>query len=336
MEILKNFNLKDYNTFNLEVCADYFAEAEIIDDLHEIRAFIKNNKTNYYILGGGSNILFKQDFKGLIFRYIKDDIRIIDEDNEIVYIEVSAGTNWDKFVEFCVNKNYFGAENLSLIPGNVGASPIQNIGAYGVELQDFFYKLEFFNFETGRLEYYLREECKFGYRTSKFKYDLKNKGIITKVTFKLSKIRKFNLTYKALENYLQGMKEFDLIDVRKAVINIRESKIPDYKKYGNAGSFFKNPEVDKDKFKELIEKYSDLVYFTVNENKYKLSAGWIIEKCGFKGKRIDDVGCYEKQALILVNYGKAKGSEIVSFSEKIKKTVLSKFSIELETEVNII
>lgn len=336
MNITNNYNLKLYNTFNLDIKSEFFAEAFTIDEIITLYEFVQSKKINYLVLGGGSNILFKNDFSGLVLRYVKDEINIIDEDKTNTIIEVGAGTKWDKFVEFCVNNNLYGAENLSLIPGNVGASPIQNIGAYGVELKDIFQELEYFNFENGKIENYNSQVCNFGYRTSIFKHELKNKGIITKVNFRLSKIEKYNINYKALNDFLANEKEINLINVRNAVINIRESKIPDYNVFGNAGSFFKNPEINKSLFNDLYEKYPYISYFKVDENKYKLAAGWLIENCGFKGFRKGDVGCFDKQALIIVNYGNAKGSDIVAFSDEIKKEVLKKFNIELETEVNII
>ncbi len=336
MDILLNKNLSNYNTFNLNVDTKYFAEANSIEDLHFLADYIQTNKLSYFVLGGGSNTLFKNDFDGIVIRYIKDQINVIDEDKNDVFIEVSAGTIWDNFVEYCVVNNYHGAENLSLIPGNVGASPIQNIGAYGTELKDIFYKLEYYNFQTNKIEYYLSDECNFGYRTSIFKHELKFKGIITKIIFKLSKNRKINLSYKALSDFFKDQKEINLASIREAVISIRESKIPDYKIFGNAGSFFKNPEIDHYKYLNISEKYPHIPYFKINENKYKIAAGWLIENCGFKGKRIGNVGCYEKQALILINYGNAKGSELVELSENIIKEVYLKFDIKLETEVNII
>ena len=336
MNIFNNYNLKPHNTFNLDIKSEFFAEAFTIDELITLYEFVQSKKINYLVLGGGSNILFKNDFSGLVLRYVKDEINIIDEDKTNTIVEVGAGTKWDKFVEFCVNNNLYGAENLSLIPGNVGASPIQNIGAYGVELKDIFQELEYFNFENGKIENYKSIVCNFGYRTSIFKHELKNKGIITKVNFRLSKIEKYNINYKALNDFLANEKEINLINVRNAVIKIRESKIPDYNVFGNAGSFFKNPEINKSLFNDLYEKYPYISYFKVDENKYKLAAGWLIENCGFKGFRKGDVGCFDKQALIIVNYGNAKGSDIVAFSDEIKKEVLKKFNIELETEVNII
>jgi UDP-N-acetylmuramate dehydrogenase len=336
MEIVTNKNLAGYNTFNLNIKSDYFAEAGSIEDLIFLRDFIETKKLHYLVLGGGSNILFGSDYKGIVIRYIKDAIKVVDENENNVTIEADAGTNWDSFVDYCVKNNWYGAENLSLIPGNVGASPIQNIGAYGAELKDIFYNLEHFNFEKNRIDYYNLKDCKFGYRTSIFKNELKNKGIITKVVFKLSKEKKLNLSYAALSNYLKDKKDIDIQTVRNAVISIRESKIPDYKIYGNAGSFFKNPEIDEDKFLEISEKYPHISYFKVGENRYKIAAGWLIEQCGFKGKRAGNVGCYEKQALILINYGNATGKEIIDFSEEIINKVYLTFNIKLEREVNII
>ncbi len=334
-DILKNFSLKNYNTFGLDVKCDFFVEVNLLEDLINVVEYIKNNNLNYLILSGGSNILFTKNFNGLVFRYVKEGIKVIREDESEVYLEVDAGTNWDTFVEYCVNNNFYGAENLSLIPGNVGAAPIQNIGAYGTELKDIFYSLDFFSFADYKITSYNLKDCKFGYRTSIFKTDLKNKGIITKVIFKLSKNERYNLSYKALENYLQNYDKINLTTIRNAVIEIRESKLPDYKVLGNAGSFFKNPELNAKEFKEFISNFPEAVYFKVNDNSYKISAGWLIENIGFKGKRMGNVGCYEKQALILVNYGGSTGQDILYFSELIKENIYNKFNINLETEVII-
>lgn len=335
LQILKDFSLKNYNTFGLDIKCDYFVEVSLQEDLINIVEFIKNNHLNFIVLSGGSNILFTKDFNGLVIRYTKEGIKVIKEDENNVFLEVDAGTNWDAFVEYCVANNFYGVENLSLIPGNVGAAPIQNIGAYGTELKDIFYSLDFFYFADFNITTFNNKDCKFGYRTSIFKTDLKNKGIITKVIFKLSKKENFNLSYKALENYLKNFDKINLKIVRDSVIEIRQSKLPDYKILGNAGSFFKNPELDEEHFNIFISNFPNAVFFKVN-NIYKISAGWLIENIGFKGKRMGNVGCYEKQALILVNYGGATGLDILKFSETIKESVYEKFNIKLETEVNII
>lgn len=338
MNIRENYPLKKLNTFGLDIFARYFIE---IDHLDQLLPFMESpyfSPDQFLVIGGGSNLLFKGNFEGTILKYSVKGIKIIDESPDEIIVESSGGELWDDLVEFTVANEYYGLENLTLIPGTVGAAPIQNIGAYGVELKDLFYYLEYFNLETRSLGILYNSDCRFGYRDSIFKNQLKNKSIITRVAFRLSKQKKLNLSYKSLYEELKNIPENDLTlrMVRDTVRKIRESRLPDPLVTGNAGSFFKNPEVSYELYDSLLKKHPDITAFKVNESVYKISAGWLIEKCGYKGKRSGNVGSYDKQALIIVNYGGATGLEIMNFVEKIMTDVKSNFGIELISEVNII
>jgi UDP-N-acetylmuramate dehydrogenase len=338
MEIKQNYNLKTLNTFGINVDAKYFCTVASMEDLLETRDWIKKNNIPYLILGGGSNILFQGYFDGIV---IKNEIKgknIISENDQHIIVKAGAGKNWDSFVEYCVNRGYAGLENLSLIPGNVGASPIQNIGAYGVEIRDFFEELEFFNIKTGETLVYGEADCRFGYRDSIFKSTIKGVGVITSVTFRLNKVPIFKTGYGTVREELDRMEvqNLTIADIRKAIINIRRSKLPDPEITGNAGSFFKNPSVSAEKYAELISNFPGLVSFVQHDKTYKLAAGWLIDQCGWKGYREGDAGVHEKQALVLVNMGKASGKDILRLSEKIQKSVWDRFGVELEREVNVI
>ena len=252
-------------------------------------------------------------------------------------VESSAGEKWNDFVTYCVEKGFYGVENLSLIPGTVGAAPIQNIGAYGVELKDVFESLEGILIDTGEKRIFNKHDCQFDYRNSIFKKQYKNNILITKVLFRLKREGKFNFNYRAFQSYLKpgDKNKLTLREVSELVKKIRRDKLPNPQKYGNAGSFFKNPEVDAQKIHELQERFADLVHFKVEDDKYKIAAGWLIEKCGFRGKNIGKVGTYKKQALVIINFGDATGEEIKIFSESIQKAVLNKFGVNLTPEVNI-
>ena len=336
MVLIENFSLKDYNTFGIDVYAKYFANFSSVDALKEI---LKDNKDIHkMILGGGSNILFIDNFDGIIFKNEIYGIDIVNEDDEYVYIKTGAGVNWHQFVMYCVNNNYGGVENLSLIPGNIGASPMQNIGAYGVEIRDVFHELEALYIEDDVLQIFQNSDCEFGYRDSIFKRKYKGQFVILNVTFRLQKKPVFNISYGAIEEELEKMKieNLSIKAISDAVINIRRSKLPDPELIGNAGSFFKNPGIDGHDLKALTRTESNMPYYKINDDRFKIPAGWLIEQCGWKGYRKGDAGCYEKQALVLVNYGNAKGNEIYKLSEEIKQSVFEKFDIELEREVNII
>lgn len=338
MNLHENYSLKNYNTFGIDVKARYFIEIITENELQELLSSDLIIKNKFLVLGSGSNILFTGDFDGLVIKYSVKGIQIIEENKEQIIIESAGGEIWDDLVTFTVEKEYYGLENLSLIPGTVGAAPIQNIGAYGVELKDFFYYLECYEIETGFRKKLSRAECNFQYRNSIFKNELKNKCIITKVALKLRKTKKIDLSYKSLADELKNLHQDDLTLklISDTVKKIRRSKLPDPHLIGNAGSFFKNPELTNVQFAEFQKRFPDAVYFKQSEDSYKIAAGWLIEKCGFKGKRIGNSGAYEKQALIIVNYGGASGSEIRELVEKIQKDVLEMFGIFLDFEVNIV
>ncbi|MCF6269750.1 MAG: UDP-N-acetylmuramate dehydrogenase [Melioribacteraceae bacterium] len=333
-----NISLKPYNTFNVNAKAKYFAEVNNVSDLKTFleTPLFKNEKR--LILGAGSNILFTKDFDGIVLKLNNSKIKLISETDDSVFIEVDAGVEWDSFVKYSIDKGLSGLENLSLIPGNVGAAPIQNIGAYGVEVKDLIESVNIIMLENHEEKTILNGDCSFGYRSSIFKNEFKNKIIITSVLFKFSKRNSINLEYAPLKNYFAEKNEGEITsrNIRDAVISIRESKLPNPNEIGSAGSFFKNPIISKEKYDKLKTEYSDLFGFSESDLNIKISAGWLIEKCGFKGKRIGDVGVYDKQALVIVNYGNATGSEIVEFAEMIKSKVENKFNIKIINEVNIV
>ena len=289
-----------------------------------------------WYLGGGSNILFVNDFDGLIIRPNVPGLKEIAEDRQNVWIEVGAGEIWDEFVHYCVDMKLGGVENLSLIPGSVGAVPVQNIGAYGQEVSNTIELVKGYDLETRLTFEMLAVNCEFSYRNSIFKKDFKNRAIITSVVFRLNKFPEFNLSYGQVEEKVKERGEVNLWNIRDAVIEIRSSKLPDVKELGNAGSFFKNPVVDAGLAEQLQNRFENVPIYPTAEGKVKLAAGWLIEKAGWKGVREGDVGVHEKQALVLVNYGKATGKEIFDFSEKIKQSVLENFGVDLEREVNCI
>ena len=338
MEIKQNISLKNYNTFGIDVKTKYFAEVFSVDELKGLLPLEKYKTLSKFILGGGSNILFTRDFDGLIIKISSNEIQTIKEDEESVFVRASAGVIWNELVLYCVDRNFGGVENLSLIPGKVGAAPIQNIGAYGQELKDVFYSLNGIFMENLEQKTFYKDECSFAYRSSIFKKELKNKFIITDVTLKLNKHPVLNTSYGAIEEVLKkkNLDRITIKDVSKAVCDIRMSKLPDPAKIGNAGSFFKNPEISKEKFKILVNKFPDIIGYNLSNNSVKVPAGWLIENAGLKGKRVGNTGTHSKQALVIVNYGRATGEEILEFKNLIKKTILEKYDIELEEEVNIL
>jgi UDP-N-acetylmuramate dehydrogenase len=338
MQFHQNYPLKKYNTFGIDVYAKYFAEFSSVIDLHNLFQSNEGRQQPILVLGGGSNILFTKNFDGLVLKNEIKGIETIHEDEKYVYVKAGAGGNWHQFVQHCIQYNFAGVENLSLIPGNVGASPMQNIGAYGVEIKDVFHSLEAFHFEEKKIINFTLNDCEFGYRESVFKKKYKNQFAILNVIFRLRKNPHFNISYGAIEEELKKMQveKLSIKAISDAVINIRTSKLPDPALIGNAGSFFKNPVVNKNKFKELKELHKiEIPFYKINEDHFKVPAGWLVEQCGWKGYRKGDAGCYEKQALVLVNYGGASGHEILELSEEIKISVLGKFGLILETEVNI-
>jgi UDP-N-acetylmuramate dehydrogenase len=334
--LIENFPLKTYHTFSIDVYAKYFSEFNTLAELHEVLS-VTSTSQSILILGGGSNILFTKNFDGLVLKNNLKGITVIDEDSEFVFVQAGAGENWHQFVLYCLQNNFSGIENLSLIPGNVGASPMQNIGAYGVELKDVFYDLEAFDLKERSVVKFNAEECEFGYRESIFKSKYRDRFVILNVTFKLRKTPHFNITYGAIEQELKNMNVSGLSiqAISQAVINIRRSKLPDPAIIGNAGSFFKNPQIDIHVLFKLKQDYPEIISYSLPNGNAKLAAGWLIEQCGWKGYRKGDAGCHPKQALVLVNYGNASGEEIYDLSEEIKESVKQKFNIDLETEVNI-
>lgn len=338
MKILEYHSLKKLNTFGIDVSAKYFAEFSSIQDIQEILSNPKFLNSKKLILGGGSNLLFTQNFDGIVLKNNLKGIELVNQDADFYYVKSAAGEVWHEFVMHCIKNNYAGLENLSLIPGNVGASPMQNIGAYGVEIKDHFYELEAFSLADKTIRTFSKAECKFGYRESVFKHELKNQYIITSVTFKLLKNPKFNTSYGAIETELAAMGVITktIKAISQAVCNIRNSKLPNPAEIGNAGSFFKNPEVVRGKYEFLKIKYPNIVGYELENGNVKLAAGWLIEQSGWKGKTFGDAGVHKLQALVLVNYGNAKGNEIYDLSTKVLESVKEKFGVELEREVNII
>ena len=338
MTLKEKYSLKTLNMFGVEVSAKYFIEAKNETDIKEALSFSKTENLPVLCIGGGSNILFTKDFNGIVIKIGIKGINILEETKEYAIIESYAGEFWDDLVTFCVNNEFYGIENLSLIPGTVGAAPIQNIGAYGIELKDVLDSVEGIFTDSNTKKVFTNPECGFDYRDSIFKHELKDKFIVTKIILKLSKKKKFNLNYRAFQEFLNlvDKEKITIKDVSELVKEIRSSKLPDIKEYGNAGSFFKNPEISSVEFFRLQERYPDIVHFQVEKGKYKIPAGWLIEKSGFRGKREGEVGTYKHQALVIINYGNANGKEIISFAEKIQEAVKIKFGIKLIPEVNII
>jgi UDP-N-acetylmuramate dehydrogenase len=338
MKILHQHSLKDLNTFGIDVKANSFMEFHSIEELQNILKDPAQKKTNKLVLGGGSNILFTQNFDGLVLQNKIKSIEIIKENHDETFVRAGAGEVWHDLVLFCIHKNLGGIENLSLIPGSVGAAPIQNIGAYGAELKDTFESLEALNIDTGKITIFNHTQCAFGYRDSIFKREAKGKYIITSVILRLSKKPVFNTSYGAIKTTMDemGIKELSIKAISDAVCRIRRSKLPDPAVIGNAGSFFKNPEITEKKFWELKSVYPDIPSFKTVPGKVKIPAGWLNEQCGWKGKTIGKTGVHKDQALVLVNYGGAKGEEVKKLASDIVLSVKERFGIELETEVNII
>jgi len=336
MQVQENISLKPYNTFGIDAKAKLFSSFRNISELREyIDRCAGQNKL---ILGGGSNVLFTKDFDGIVLKNEIKGIEKVKEDDQHVYVKAGAGENWHQFVLYCIENNLAGIENLSLIPGNVGASPMQNIGAYGVEIKELFYELKAFHLHERTNYTFSLKDCEFGYRDSVFKRRYKDQFVIVNVTYRLNKIPTFNTSYGAIEQELEKMdvKELSIQTISQAVINIRSSKLPDTFQIGNAGSFFKNPSVGKEKFEQLRSEFPSIVGYENPDHTVKLAAGWLIEQCGWKGYRNGDAGVHAKQALVLVNYGSAKGNEIYTLSESIINSVREKFDVLLDREVNIL
>jgi UDP-N-acetylmuramate dehydrogenase len=340
MQVQENISLKSYNSFGLEAKARYFCETFTIGELQEVLSSGLAKKLPILILGGGSNILFTKDFPGLVIKMSIQGKTIMSENQHHVVLKAGAGVNWHELVMDCVDKGLGGIENLSLIPGTVGAAPMQNIGAYGVELEEVFDSLEAIEIATGKLRVFQKEECQFGYRYSIFKDEniAKGKYIIVNVSLKLNKQHTFNTSYGAIQQILQDMRVRDISikAISEAVIHIRQSKLPDPAKLGNAGSFFKNPVIDREHFECLKSLYPEIPSYPLANGKVKIPAGWLIEQCQWKGKIINNVGVHKDQALVLVNYGGGKGKELLQLAQDIQASVSKKFSIDLSPEVNIV
>ncbi|WP_367773830.1 UDP-N-acetylmuramate dehydrogenase [Flavobacterium sp. WC2421] len=337
MEILHNFSLKNYNTFGIEASAKQFVNVQNVTDLTSI---LKQNKTaKKFILGGGSNMLLTQNINALVLHIDLKGKRIIQENDDFVWVESQAGENWHEFVLWTIAQNFGGLENMSLIPGNVGTTPIQNIGAYGTEIKDTFVSCKAITIENQEIKNFIKEECHFGYRESIFKNVAKDQYIITSVVFKLTKRNhKINTSYGDILGELEknNITNPSLKDVSNAVIAIRQSKLPDPKELGNSGSFFKNPILLKTDFEKIHQQFPEMKYYEVSETEVKVPAGWLIEQAGFKGKRFGDAGIHKNQALVLVNYGNATGQEILAVSKTIQDTIFKTFGIHIEAEVNVI
>jgi UDP-N-acetylmuramate dehydrogenase len=337
MQIKNDFSLKGFNTFGIDVRAKEFVVVNAHQDLFDLILKRDLTKEKFLMLGGGSNILFTKDFKGLLIKNEIVGIDVVYEDDQHICLRVGAGMIWHELVLYCIERGWGGLENLSLIPGTVGASPIQNIGAYGVEVKDLIDEVEGIDLAQKNTRKIKSQDCAFEYRSSIFKTNLKNKFLITAVVFKLTKQHRLHIEYGAIKDELSKMMvdHPTIRDVSNAVISIRQSKLPDPNIIGNAGSFFKNPVVSDKKLNELKAIFPGIVSFSFGHD-FKLAAGWLIEHAGWKGHREGNVGCHEKQALVLVNYGNASGTEILQLAQKIQQSVHSKFGVELEMEVNVV
>ena len=337
MQIQYNFSLKKHNTFGIDAKAKEFVAVHSVADLKEVLR--ENSNKKKFVLGGGSNMLLTQDIDALVIHVDLKGKKVIREDDDSVWIEGQAGENWHEFVLWNIENDFGGLENMSLIPGNVGTTPVQNIGAYGAEIKDTFVSCDAMNIETQEMKTFTKEECNFGYRESVFKHEVKDQYIITSVVFKLTKHNhKINISYGDIMKELEKQKviEASIRDVSNAVVAIRKSKLPDPKELGNSGSFFKNPIITREHFEKVHAQFPHMKYYEISPTEVKVPAGWLIEEAGFKGMRVGDAGVHKNQALVLVNYGNATGQEIVNLSKKIQKTIFEKYTIAIEAEVNVI
>ncbi|MEO8515721.1 MAG: UDP-N-acetylmuramate dehydrogenase [Flavobacterium sp.] len=337
MEIQDHFSLKSYNTFGIEAKAKQFVAVHSIADLRTILEKYKSKKK--FVLGGGSNMLLTKDIDALVIHIDLKGRKILSENDDFVWVESQAGENWHEFVLWTIDQNFGGLENMSLIPGNVGTTPVQNIGAYGTEIKDTFVSCEAMKIENQEMKTFTNEECHFGYRESIFKNVAKDQYIITSVVYKLTKRNhKINISYGDITTELakNNITNPTLKEVSNAVIAIRETKLPNPKELGNSGSFFKNPIILKTDFEKMHSRFPEMKFYEVSETEVKIPAGWLIEQAGFKGKRFGDAGIHKNQALVLVNYGNATGKEILDISKTIQKTIFETFGIQIEAEVNVI
>lgn len=338
MIIENDISLMNYNTFGVASSAKYFCAIKNKEELNELHKSPLYDAKLLLILGGGSNLLLTQNFNGLVIKNEIKGIQVLNESDSHVIIEVGSGEVWHEFVLYAINQNWGGIENLSLIPGTVGAAPMQNIGAYGVEIKEVFESLNAYHLEKGEIHTFNKDECEFGYRESIFKNKVKGDYLITSVTLKLTKNHTYNTSYGAIQDTLSnnGIKEFSVKAISDAVIQIRQSKLPDPSIIGNAGSFFKNPIIDSTDYEGLKAEFGEIPNYHLPHNKVKIPAGWLIEQCGWKGKRVGNIGVHDKQALVLVNYGGGTGLELKDLSLKIRSSVATKFGIELLPEVNFV
>ena len=337
MKIYENFSLKKYNTFGIEANAKQFVAVHTVAELKAVLEQHAHDKK--FILGGGSNMLLTQDIDALVIHVDLKGKRIVKEDDDFVWVESDAGEVWHEFVLWTIDQNFGGLENMSLIPGNVGTTPVQNIGAYGTEIKDTFVSCEAMQISTQTMKTFTKDACHFGYRESIFKQEAKDQYVITSVVFKLTKRNhKINTSYGDITSELTKNKIQipNLKDVSNAVIAIRQSKLPDPKELGNSGSFFKNPIISKEQFEKVQQNFPDAKFFEISPTKVKVPAGWLIEHAGLKGYRKDDAGVHKNQALVLVNYGTATGQDILNLSKYVQKTVFDKYGIAIEAEVNVI
>ena len=337
MNIQKNYSLLPHNTFGMDVKASVFMEYASVEELKALLEGSSLVEGSWLHIGGGSNLLFTQDYPGTILHSAIKGFEVVGEDEEEVLVRAGAGEVWDDFVAYAVEKGWYGAENLSLIPGEVGASAVQNIGAYGVEAKDLIVKVETLEVETGKARVFVNEECGYAYRESVFKHALKGKYIVTHVTYRLSKTPSYRLDYGNVRSELEKRGcELTLANVRTTIIDIRESKLPDPKVQGNAGSFFMNPIVPRPLFEALLSQYPSMPSYEVDADRVKIPAAWMIDQCGWKGEQLGRAGVHHKQALVLVNCGGATGQEIIALSEEIQRSVFDKFGVRIYPEVNFI
>ena len=337
MNIQKNYSLLPHNTFGMDVKASVFMEYESVEELKDLLGQSSLVEATWLHIGGGSNLLFTKDYPGMILHSAIKGFKVVGENDEEVLVRAGAGEVWDDFVAYTVEKGWYGAENLSLIPGEVGASAVQNIGAYGVEAKDLIVKVETIEVATGKERVFENEECGYAYRESIFKHALKGKYIVTHVIYRLSKKASYRLDYGNVRSELEKRGcELTLENVRQTIIDIRESKLPDPQVQGNAGSFFMNPIVPRPLFEELLSQYPSMPFYEVDTERVKIPAAWMIDQCGWKGKQLGRAGVHNKQALVLVNCGGATGQEIIALSEEIQRSVFDKFGVRIYPEVNFI
>ena len=335
--ILTDCSLKKLNTFRLEAKSKYLVKVADALELNLVMNFCREHSCDWQVIGGGSNLLFTKNFDGVTISMATHKIEILEQDEQSAIVRAEAGVVWDDFVEFCVKNSLYGAENLSAIPGTVGASPVQNVGAYGVEAKDIIRQVEYFSTEDCQFKTIAAEECRFAYRDSIFKHDLAKRAIVTAVQFKLSKVESYNLSYGNLGEKVLEMGEKPTLElVRSAVVAIRNEKLPNPAEIGSAGSFFRNPIVAVEVAEAIAKNYPDIKLYPVDADRVKVPAGWLIDRAGWKGYRRGDAGVYERQALVLVNYGQATGAQILQLAEDICADVKQKFGVELDFEAIVI